>query len=41
MKRFAIYARNSSDQQNVASIEDQVRTCRQYVERAGGIALAT
>lgn len=41
MKRFAIYARYSSDQQNAASIEDQMRTCRQYVERTGGIALAT
>ena len=32
----AIYARFSTSNQREASIEDQVRRCRQYVERAGG-----
>lgn len=34
--RVAIYARYSSDNQREASIDDQVRRCRQFVERAGG-----
>jgi site-specific DNA recombinase len=35
MTRAAIYARYSSDLSRDASIEDQVRLCRQYAERAG------
>jgi site-specific DNA recombinase len=35
-KRVAIYARYSSDLQREASIEDQVRVCRERVERDGG-----
>ena len=31
----AIYARYSSDNQSEASIDDQVRVCRQYAERQG------
>lgn len=34
--RVAIYARYSSDNQREASIDDQVRVCRQHVERMGG-----
>lgn len=34
--RWAIYARYSSDRQAEHSIEDQVRLCRDHVERAGG-----
>lgn len=34
--RVAIYARYSSENQRDASIEDQVRRCREHVERAGG-----
>jgi DNA invertase Pin-like site-specific DNA recombinase len=33
----AIYARYSTDNQREASIEDQVRRCREYVVRAGGV----
>lgn len=36
MTCFAIYARYSSDLQNPASIEDQVRVCRERVTRDGG-----
>ena len=36
MKRFAIYARYSSDLQNPASIEDQVRLCSERIERQCG-----
>ena len=36
MTRYAIYARYSSENQRTASIEDQVRRCREYIERAGG-----
>ena len=35
MKRVAIYARYSSDNQKEASIEDQVRECRERAEREG------
>lgn len=35
-KRIAVYARYSTDKQNALSIEDQLRVCREYVERAGG-----
>lgn len=35
MTRAAIYARYSSDNQREASIEDQVRLCRQKTEREG------
>ena len=33
--RAAIYARYSTDQQRDASIEDQVRLCRERIEREG------
>ena len=33
--RAAIYARYSSDNQREASIEDQVRICRDRIEREG------
>lgn len=36
MTRVAIYARYSSDLQTDASIEDQVRICRERVEKDGG-----
>jgi site-specific DNA recombinase len=36
-KRIAIYARFSSDKQRETSIDDQVRRCREYVEREGGV----
>jgi len=35
MHRAAIYARYSSDRQSEASIEDQVRLCRERVAREG------
>lgn len=35
-KRIAIYARYSSDRQRETSIEDQVRRCREHIEREGG-----
>ncbi len=35
-QRVAIYARYSSDNQREASIDDQVRRCRDHLERAGG-----
>ncbi len=35
MKRVAIYARYSSDNQRDASIEDQIRLCREHAEREG------
>jgi DNA invertase Pin-like site-specific DNA recombinase len=35
MIRVALYARYSSDQQNAASIEDQLRICRERAEREG------
>jgi site-specific DNA recombinase len=42
MKRFAIYARYSSDKQNESSIADQLRVCADYVERrARGAVVAT
>ena len=34
-RRVAIYARYSSDLQSAASIEDQVRVCREHAERNG------
>lgn len=34
-KRPAIYARYSSDRQRETSIEDQVRRCREFIEREG------
>ncbi|MDR3438928.1 recombinase family protein [Telmatospirillum sp.] len=35
MTRVALYARYSSDNQSPASIEDQLRLCRQHAERQG------
>lgn len=35
-KRIAVYARYSSANQREASLEDQVRRCREHVERHGG-----
>lgn len=35
MTRCAIYARFSSDQQNPASADDQIRLCAEYAERQG------
>ncbi len=35
LMRAAIYARYSTDLQNPASIEDQVRVCRADIERRG------
>ena len=35
-RRIAVYARYSSALQNAASIDDQVRRCRQFVETRGG-----
>ena len=35
MKRVAIYARYSDDLQNSASIEDQLRICRERAEKEG------
>lgn len=35
-KRIAVYARYSTDRQNVASIADQVRVCREYAARRAG-----
>lgn len=34
--RVAIYARFSSDTQRQASIDDQIRRCREYIAAAGG-----
>ena len=39
--RAVIYARYSSDRQREASIEDQVRTCRAWVDREGADLVAT
>jgi DNA invertase Pin-like site-specific DNA recombinase len=39
--RAAIYARYSSDRQREASIEDQVRLCRGWVEREGALLVGT
>ncbi len=39
--RAAIYARYSSDLQSAASIEDQIRICRECVERDGGTVVET
>jgi hypothetical protein len=33
MKRVALYARYSSENQRDASIEDQLRLCREHAER--------
>ncbi|MCP4448114.1 MAG: recombinase family protein [Myxococcales bacterium] len=38
--RFAIYARYSSTKQQETSIEDQVRRCRDYIQRSGEDASA-
>jgi site-specific DNA recombinase len=35
MKRAAIYARFSSDLQDIRSIDDQVALCREYAQRQG------
>ena len=35
--RVAVYARYSSDRQRDASIEDQVRRCREHIDRLGGV----
>lgn len=37
MNRVAIYARYSSDLQSDASIDDQIRTCRERAEREGWV----
>jgi len=39
--RAAIYARYSTDLQREASIEDQVRVCRQWIDRERGMLTAT
>lgn len=39
--RAAIYSRFSTDRQSESSIEDQVRVCTEYVERAGWFVLGT
>ncbi len=39
--RAVIYARYSSDMQRDASIEDQVRVCKQHIEREGWSLTAT
>jgi site-specific DNA recombinase len=39
-KRVAVYARFSSDRQRETSIDDQVRRCREFVEREGGAVAA-
>ncbi|MHB2169537.1 recombinase family protein [Alsobacter sp. R-9] len=39
--RAVIYARYSSDRQREASIEDQMRTCRAWIEREGADLVAT
>jgi DNA invertase Pin-like site-specific DNA recombinase len=39
--RAVIYARYSSDQQRAASIEDQVRLCRERIDREGWTFLVT
>jgi site-specific DNA recombinase len=36
MKRFAIYARFSSENQNEKSVDDQVRECRKKIKELGG-----
>ena len=41
MTRVAIYARYSSDLQNVKSIEDQVRICKATAEKAGWTVVET
>jgi site-specific DNA recombinase len=41
MTRVALYARYSSDQQSVASIEDQLRICRERAEREGWHVVGT
>ena len=41
MTRVALYARYSSDQQSVASIEDQFRVCRERAEREGWHVVGT
>ena len=35
MKTAVLYARYSSDKQREASIDDQLRVCREYCEREG------
>jgi DNA invertase Pin-like site-specific DNA recombinase len=40
-RRFALYARFSTELQNAASIEDQERVCRDYVGRMHGTVVAT
>ena len=39
--RVGLYARYSSKNQNAASIEDQIRVCRQQIERQGWTLIAT
>ena len=41
MTRAALYARYSSDNQNAASIADQVRLCREQAEREGWSVVET
>ena len=41
MTTAVIYARYSSDKQREASIDDQVRVCREYCEREGIVVLKT
>ncbi len=35
MKRTAIYARYSSDNQRAESIDEQIRACRYYAQQTG------
>ena len=39
MKRWAIYARYSSDRQNPKSCEDQIHDCEQRIEALGGVVV--
>jgi site-specific DNA recombinase len=41
MTRGALYARYSCDQKPVASIEDQLRVCRERAEREGWHVVGT
>ncbi len=41
MKRYAIYARYSTDLQNPKSAEDQIRECEEYVKKCGGRIVKT
>ena len=41
MKRFAIYARYSTDLQSEASTADQIRMCQAYIDREDGLLIST